>query len=45
MFANLELEDKIWDKVIREFDENQDGRVSYIFYYLGFRFPLMNLKK
>ena len=30
MFANLELEDKIWDKIIREFDENKDGKVAYL---------------
>ena len=32
MFANLELDDKIWDKIIREFDENQDGKVFFLLY-------------
>ena len=27
MFANLELDDKVWDKIIREFDDNKDGKV------------------
>ena len=30
MFANLELDDKIWDKIIREFDDNNDGKVYNI---------------
>ena len=45
MFANLELDDKIWDKIIREFDDNKDGKVICFSYFKFKRFHLMNLKK